>query len=235
MEPQTFRAGLDAWVHCPRIKAAWQERGQPDRWAWDWEWREGRHGGLPYASLVLTRTHTSSGGEHEKNNMMAKDEAAEDHAGVQDDEEEDDDAAACPGPPPCATGLTVDWELHILYNDMYRVPTLWLRAATADGAPLTAEQVVGLCASPKDAEWWTMLSQDEHPVLGQPFLVLHPCGTPDRMALLGGKGAAATPDDDKDQATAAGLAYLVKWFGLVATVLGLAFPPPFYAALGVGG
>lgn len=152
---------------------------------------------------------------------------------------DDDDAcllsSSSSSPPP----PLLDWEFHVVYSDVFRVPGLWLTAAWPDGRPLTEAALARALPSPPDVafavvaarddgrqgeqqvvERWTMLSQDEHPALGCPACCLHPCGTAGRMRhLLEGTEA------DAEESFA--LAYLVKWFGLVAPVVGLPYPAAF--------
>ena len=54
----------------------------------------------------------------------------------------------------------------------------------------------------------------EHPVLGTPFYMLHPCETSARMALLMGSSSVST--DDKN--------YLMSWFSLIGPAVHLPMP-----------
>lgn len=152
----------------------------------------------------------------------------------------------------------MDWEFHIVYSEVFRVPGLWLATAWPDGRPLTEAELARALPMPPDVafaaadtdtqrrlgdghasgsqparqvvERWTMLSQDEHPVLGRPFCCLHPCGTAARMRHLGGpppEKEACDDGDDDDNDAVRGMAYLIKWFGLVAPVVGLRYPAAF--------
>lgn len=261
LAPDVFRHGLAAWVSSPRVQAAWKEGGgeePPDGWGWEWEWREeevGGRRGTPFASLCLTRTHRVKGEEEESGEAEAFELELESYAntgggeegageGVGEDGEED--ACALPTLSPSSIAsvtemVVVDWELHIVYNEIYNTPTLWLKATRSDGVPLRREEVARLCGvgvgegEGEEEGGWTVLSQDEHPTLGRPFIFLHPCGTPGRMArlltVMGEMVGEQEDDDNEEKNTRVGLTYLVKWFGLVAPVLGLRFPPPFVQAM----
>lgn len=255
LSSDVFRHGLSAWVSSPRVQAAWKEGGGeelPDGWGWEWEWREeevGGRQGMPFASLCLTRTHRVKEDEAEEEGIdsepedYGKTEVGGEEAGLAGEGEDgEEDACALPMLPPTSITsetemVVVDWELHIVYNEIYNTPTLWLKATRSDGVPLTREKVARLCGvgvgegEGEEEGGWTVLSQDEHPILGQPFFFLHPCGTPSRMARLLIVGEGGGEDDDDEKKTRAELTYLVKWFGLVAAVLGLRFPPPFVQAL----
>lgn len=179
-------------------------------------------------------------------------------------EQQPDDACLLPSahhlPRPSSDAASdVDWEFHIVYSGVFRVPGLWLAAIWPDGRPLTEAELARALPTPPDVafaaadtdpqrrlgdghasgsqqparqvvERWTMLSQDEHPVLGRPFCCLHPCGTAARMRHLGGpppEKEACDDGDDDDDDTMRGMAYLIKWFGLVAPVVGLRYPAAF--------
>ena len=255
-----FRHGLAAWVSSPCVQTAWKEGGGeelPGGWRWEWEWREeevGGRQGMPVASLCLTRTHRVTEEEREEEVLDLELErygkkevrVGGEEAGLAGEgEDAEEDACALPMLPPTSITsetemVVVDWELHIVYNEIYNTPALWLKATRSDGVPLTREEVARLCGvgvgegEGEEEGGWTVLSQDEHPILGQPFFFLHPCGTPGRMTRLlmvvDGEGVGKNEDGDEKK-TRAGLTYLIKWFGLVAAVLGLRFPPPFVQAL----
>jgi hypothetical protein len=159
------------------------------------------------------------------------------------------------------THTPIDWTFHILYSDVYATPTLWFRAARADGVPLTGDEIAALLKLGVDVcdggaggdgageervgvgvgvgakvgggqqqqqERWTVLSQDEHPLLGSSYYFLHPCGTPARMAhLVKVEKEKENEEGGEERRREKGLVYLVKWFGLVAPLLGLPFPMQF--------
>ena len=257
LAPDVFRQGLAAWVSSPRVQAAWREgEGEEplDGWGWEWEWREEEVGGghgMPFASLCLTRTHRVKKEEEEDGEAEALELELENYGKTKGEQEgggEDGekDACALPMPPPSATVnvsetemVVVDWELHIVYNEIYHTPALWLKATRSDGVPLTGEEVARLCGvgvvegEGEEEGGWTVLSQDEHPILGQPFFFLHPCGTPGRMTrlLIVERRVGEEEEEEEEKKARVGLVYLVKWFGLVAAVLGLRFPPQFVRAM----
>jgi len=208
--------------------------------------------GMPVASLCLTRMHRVTEEEREDEVLDLELErygktgggGGGEEAGLAGEGEDAEEDACALLPPTSITSETeivvVDWELHIVYNEIYNTPALWLKATRSDGVPLTREEVARLCGvgvgegEGEEEGGWTVLSQDEHPILGQPFFFLHPCGTPGRMTRLlmvvDGEGVGKDGDGDEKK-TQAGLTYLIKWFGLVAAVLGLRFPPPFVQAM----
>uniref|UniRef100_A0A8C4WYN3 Ubiquitin-like-conjugating enzyme ATG10 n=1 Tax=Eptatretus burgeri TaxID=7764 RepID=A0A8C4WYN3_EPTBU len=102
-------------------------------------------------------------------------------------------------------GLAARFEYHVVYSPSYAVPVLYLNAHTLDGRRLSLDSIlsrasltlrVGLYgagasrvsgAESQDGDEddglaecavrWDGLTQQEHPLLGHPFYVLHPCRT----------------------------------------------------------
>ncbi|XP_046870815.1 ubiquitin-like-conjugating enzyme ATG10 isoform X2 [Hypomesus transpacificus] len=79
----------------------------------------------------------------------------------------------------------VQYEYHILFSCSYQTPVLYFRASTLDGRSLSLEEVwngvhpnyrIRLQNSP-----WDSITQQEHPLLGQSFFMLHPCKTEEFM------------------------------------------------------
>ncbi|XP_063318930.1 ubiquitin-like-conjugating enzyme ATG10 isoform X4 [Pelmatolapia mariae] len=79
----------------------------------------------------------------------------------------------------------LQYEYHILYSCSYSAPVLYFRAFTLEGRSLMLEDVWSsvhpnfrhcLQNSPL-----TAITQQEHPLLGQPFFMLHPCRTEEFM------------------------------------------------------
>ncbi|KAL2653482.1 hypothetical protein R1flu_021610 [Riccia fluitans] len=77
---------------------------------------------------------------------------------------------------------------HVMYNESYRVPSVFFRGYYPDGRPINWFEV-GLSLSAEfaqriDENKWTFLTQEEHPYLHLPWYMLHPCGTSGIMALI---------------------------------------------------
>jgi ubiquitin-like-conjugating enzyme ATG10 len=198
----------------------------------------------------VTRPHP---GEQQDEPAAHADSSHDDHHHHHHQLEEgqnDDDACLVPTNPDAPPHALLDWEFHIVYSEVFRVPSLWLAAAWPDGRPLTQAELARALPTPPDValadsaqargevpqqvvERWTMLSQDEHPVLGRPFCSLHPCGTAGRMRHLllparpHAEEGCSKGDGGHDSSiisSSKGLEYLIKWFGLVAPVVGLPYP-----------
>ncbi|XP_075710977.1 ubiquitin-like-conjugating enzyme ATG10 isoform X3 [Rhinoderma darwinii] len=127
-------------------------------------------------------------------------------------EEEDDN---CILPQGALQSEVICYEYHVLYSISYQAPVLYFRASFLDGTPL-----------PLDAIWerahdsykprllhgpWETITQQEHPILGQPFFVLHPCRTNEFMSSV--QGSADREGN-----------YITSWLSTVGPVVGLSLP-----------
>jgi hypothetical protein len=164
-------------------------------------------------------------------------------------------AAAAELPPQGGGGGLAEWAefaFHVLWSSAFGVPVVYFTASFADGAPLVPAAVsrafsqggadggdgggsggggVGGGSGEPLAESWTFLTQEEHPVLGTPAFMFHPCQTAERLACL------AAPPRAGAGATGAGASgmhargYLLAWFAMMAPTLRLELPPAAYLAL----
>ncbi|XP_057596006.1 ubiquitin-like-conjugating enzyme ATG10 isoform X4 [Hippopotamus amphibius kiboko] len=79
----------------------------------------------------------------------------------------------------------IKYEYHVLYSCSYQVPVLYFRASFLDGSPLALKDIwegVHECYKMRLLQGpWDTITQQEHPILGQPFFVLHPCKTNEFM------------------------------------------------------
>ncbi|NXG02176.1 ATG10 enzyme, partial [Sakesphorus luctuosus] len=112
----------------------------------------------------------------------------------------------------------IRYEYHVLYSSSYQVPVLYFRACLLDGSPLTLEEIwrnVHTCYQDRLQEGpWETITQQEHPILGQPFFVLHPCRTNEFIsAVLAGP-------QKHDRHTN----YITLWLSTVGPVVGLNLP-----------
>lgn len=128
--------------------------------------------------------------------------------------------------------------LHIVYSHTFAVPCLLLHlsrpgaslalvsepenrvfdvcGAAADGTPVPHCAVLaGVAASASvDGLLDTVVTQQEHPVTGQPFYGLHPCRTADRMALVLREGGD----------------YLLSWWAMMSAEVCVHVPAAGFAA-----
>ncbi|NWQ71615.1 ATG10 enzyme, partial [Neopipo cinnamomea] len=116
------------------------------------------------------------------------------------------------------TEEVIRYEYHVLYSSSYQVPVLYFRACFLDGRPLTLEEMwrsVHACYQDRLQEGpWDTITQQEHPILAQPFFVLHPCRTKEFIsAVLTGPWKRNRHKN-----------YIILWLSTVGPVVGLSLP-----------
>ncbi|PSN37627.1 Ubiquitin-like-conjugating enzyme ATG10 [Blattella germanica] len=82
---------------------------------------------------------------------------------------------------------TITWEYHIIYSQSYAVPTLYFNAWRNDGSLLNLEEIwTKMHKVYQDSleDRWSVLTQQEHPLLRRPFYMLHPCRTSEFLDCL---------------------------------------------------
>ncbi|XP_058482381.1 ubiquitin-like-conjugating enzyme ATG10 isoform X1 [Solea solea] len=119
----------------------------------------------------------------------------------------------------------LQYEYHILYSCSYRNPVLYFRVFTLEGRSLSLEDVwrsvhpnfrLQLQNSPLNT-----ISQQEHPLLGQPFFMLHPCRTEEFMRPV----VQAAQEQHRP------MNYVLTWLSVVGPLLGLDVPLKYHTQL----
>ncbi|XP_003786066.1 ubiquitin-like-conjugating enzyme ATG10 [Otolemur garnettii] len=127
-----------------------------------------------------------------------------------------------------AASEVIKYEYHVLYSCSYQVPVLYFRASFLDGRPLTLKDIwegvheyykTRLLQGP-----WDTITQQEHPILGQPFFILHPCKTNEFM----------TPILKNSQKINRHVNYITSWLSIVGPVVGLNLPLSYAEATSQG-
>nr|XP_044990382.1 ubiquitin-like-conjugating enzyme ATG10 isoform X3 [Jaculus jaculus]XP_044990383.1 ubiquitin-like-conjugating enzyme ATG10 isoform X3 [Jaculus jaculus] len=117
-----------------------------------------------------------------------------------------------------AEAEVVKYEYHVLYSCSHQAPVLYFRASFSDGRPLALKDVwegVHECYRARLLQGpWDTITQQEHPILGQPFFVLHPCKTNEFM----------TPMLKNSQKISRNVNYVTSWLSIVGPVVGLNLP-----------
>ncbi|NXQ55198.1 ATG10 enzyme, partial [Anthoscopus minutus] len=112
----------------------------------------------------------------------------------------------------------VRYEYHVLYSSSYQVPVLYFRACFLDGRPLSLDEIWGSVHASYQARLqegpWDTITQQEHPILGQPFFVLHPCRTKEFISAVLGASQAHHRHTN----------YIILWLSTVGPVVGLNLP-----------
>lgn len=75
---------------------------------------------------------------------------------------------------------------HIIYSHSYSVPVLYFNAYHSDGKPFSLDEIWNQVPSNYKSclykNKWHMITQQEHPKLGIPCFMIHPCYTADFMS-----------------------------------------------------
>ncbi len=116
-------------------------------------------------------------------------------------------------------GTWVCLEYHVVHSVSYQVPILYFNASYTNGRPLPLNDIwrlLSLRFVSTDANKWGLLTQQEHPYLGQPFYHIHPCHSAEVMdkalqcsLALEGQGRGN---------------YLITWLSTFALLVGLELP-----------
>ncbi|NWV89001.1 ATG10 enzyme, partial [Machaerirhynchus nigripectus] len=176
-----------------------------------WEWRTSKDLGDGY----LSKTHFQV-----RNRRIPPDLKERNNGNTEPtlfahvEEPLDDSQAAAVG----STEEVVRYEYHVLYSSSYQVPVLYFRACFLDGRPLTLDEIWGSVHASYQARLqegpWDTITQQEHPILGQPFFVLHPCRTNEFIsAVLAGSQKHHRHTN-----------YIILWLSTVGPVVGLNLP-----------
>uniref|UniRef100_A0A8D0GK19 Ubiquitin-like-conjugating enzyme ATG10 n=1 Tax=Sphenodon punctatus TaxID=8508 RepID=A0A8D0GK19_SPHPU len=118
----------------------------------------------------------------------------------------------------CAASEVIRYEYHVLYSTSYQAPVLYFRACFLDGRPLTLDEIwkgVHECYRARLLQGpWDTITQQEHPILGQPFFVLHPCRTNEFMSSV----LANSRKQNRN------VNCITSWLSIVGPVVGLSLP-----------
>jgi len=101
------------------------------------------------------------------------------------------------------------FQFHIIYSRTHKVPMLYFQGIRSGGLI----EIDSLLVEGGD----NFITQLEHPVLGTPFLAVHPCKTALFMSLL--MKESGTFDIEN---------YLLSWLGIVGNALKAALLPPVH-------
>ncbi|KAL6104753.1 atg10 [Pungitius sinensis] len=134
----------------------------------------------------------------------------------EEEEEEDEDDGVCVVSG--GSSQVLQYEYHILHSCSYAAPVLYFRAFTQEGRSLSLEGMwssvhpnyrLRLQSSPLNT-----ISLQEHPLLGQPFFMLHPCRTEEVMRPV----LQAAHEQHRP------VNYVLSWLSVVGPVVGLDVP-----------
>lgn len=133
----------------------------------------------------------------------------EDDAELQEDMDNSDNVVTTPN-----NIAVLKMDYNVIYSDSYAVPVLYFNAQHMDGRILLHDELdVLFSSSHADAmksQIMTTLTQVEHPILQQPFYMLHPCKTSVLMS-------AAAPEADLENQGS----FLLQWISSIGSAVGL--------------
>lgn len=176
-----------------------REVWEAESWEWEWKWIDAplvaAGGGYLRLSPQLFPRRSHHREEEENNTIVDWDCCA-------------DDATQT------ATEF-LEWEFHIFFDATWSLPALYARARRLDGTSLSLgehfEELGIVLDGPPGSE---LVSQDQHPLLGTPFLLVHSC-------CLDQKLGALPPQSDR----------LLSWFACTAPLVGLTISPRQWSLL----
>ncbi|XP_051944102.1 ubiquitin-like-conjugating enzyme ATG10 [Hippocampus zosterae] len=196
---------------------------------WSWEPLQGSEDGYMRKTALLSVSVNS--GPHLHGSRSDKESPASCHGvcpqreqvnaspqtdvdGTHDDLDPDSDDAIVSG----GGGRVLRLEYHILYSCSYMAPVLYFRASTLEGRSLSLDQVWP-CVHPSfrsrlQRSPLTTITQQEHPLLGQPFFMLHPCKTEEFM-----RPVLQLEGEQRGQ-----MNYILTWLSAVGPLVGLDVP-----------
>ena len=134
-------------------------------------------------------------------------------------EEED---ISCLEWPRLSSKTTLFFEYHIVLSPTYQVPVLYFNATYPNGAIVSQDEIFSIVSNNvgtiKDP--WSMVTQEEHPILGTPFFYVHPCKTAEvmkqvqKMHQQGGNESSYHNYNFSE-------CYLTSWLSIYGPIIGL--------------
>ncbi|XP_077144680.1 ubiquitin-like-conjugating enzyme ATG10 isoform X2 [Ranitomeya variabilis] len=174
-----------------------------------WQWRNVQGGEEGYLTKTCYQTRAIES-RHGRNDEQ---EGEKSSTTIFEDSHEEEDNGVLPQG--ALQSEVIHYEYHVLYSISYQAPVLYFRASFLDGAPLTLDAIwdrVHDSYKPRLLHGpWETITQQEHPILGQPFFVLHPCRTNEFMSSVQG-----STDREGN--------YITSWLSTVGPVVGLSLP-----------
>ncbi|XP_064477083.1 ubiquitin-like-conjugating enzyme ATG10 isoform X3 [Ornithodoros turicata] len=108
--------------------------------------------------------------------------------------------------------LVIKGLYHVVYSLSYEVPVLYFNMWRQDGSLVPLNEVWAISGT-EQSDWWSTITQQEHPILHTPFFQLHPCKTQDLMKQLRSQGGHGN--------------YLVTWLSMVGPMAALTVPTEY--------
>ena len=137
---------------------------------------------------------------------------------------------------------TVSIEYHIVYSDSYEVPILFFNATHGNGRQLVLDdiwKIVSKELTSSNTDRWSLISQQEHPLLSRPFYHIHPCHTAKVMgkALQTQTNGHCSSEAGSDQCAGSPRTcceklsnYLLTWLSTFGPLVGLRVPMAYLSS-----
>lgn len=200
--------------HCCQLLL---QQSQQLRDGWSWETVQGSEEGYLKKTALRSVIIDSSSVWDQEESSTSCDSWPDQHTQEKEQsEDEDEDDGVCTGSE--GSGQVLQYEYHILHSCSYSAPVLYFRVFTQEGRSLSLEEVWSsvhpnfrcrLQSSPLNT-----ITLQEHPLLGQPFFMLHPCRTQEFMR----------PVLQVAQEQSRPVNYVLSWLSVVGPVVGLDVP-----------
>lgn len=193
------------------------QRSEQLRDGWSWEAIQGNQEGyLRKTSLKSSIICPCSDLRRPAGEPEQHDQAALSAPGPGGSDDEED--SVCASHAALCSSQTLQHEYHVLYSCSYGTPVLYFRISTLDGRSLSLQEVWNSFhpsfRSRIQASPLSTVTQQEHPLLGQPFFMLHPCRTEEFM-----KPVILEANNQKRL-----LNCVVTWLSVVGPLVGLDVP-----------
>lgn len=81
----------------------------------------------------------------------------------------------------------IEWHFTVVYSHIWGMPILYFDVYSSQGQALSRNEVLNLLAGRNNinqSDQWNFLSQEEHPLTGNPSFFLHPCETANRLNVI---------------------------------------------------
>jgi len=118
-----------------------------------------------------------------------------------------------------------EWFFSIVFSDTWLVPVLFFRVQRMDATPCLRQDILSYCNNHDVKDSWEFISQEEHPITGDPSFFLHPCQTSARLAKL--QTNARNPDMN-DSAVVPGT-LLLSWLSMILPAVRSRISPTTYS------
>lgn len=191
-------------------------RSEQLRDGWSWESVPGSQVGY-LRKTALRPVDVTRAGAH---TLQCADDSVREGAAADDDDDDDGVASAASD-----SSQVLQYEYHVLYSCSYSSPVLYFRAFTLEGRSLSLEEVWSTVHPNFRARLHNgplnTITQQEHPLLGQPFFMLHPCRTEEFMQPV-----LQLAQDQRRPVNR-----VLTWLSVVGPVVGLDVPLTYFTTL----